>query len=97
MEIEAIIGDKAYSVQYIADVSQHSDYLPTAQEMISSLVIKNSIETGIGPVPNNSTKLYPDSCRPSNPGGWFHYNNTWEGKGMMEACTCDLGAWSCIT
>jgi hypothetical protein len=25
----------------------------------------------------HSTKLYPDNCRPTNPGGWFHYNNTW--------------------
>jgi hypothetical protein len=26
-----------------------------------------------------------------NPDSWFHYNNTWEGKGLMEACTCHYG------
>jgi hypothetical protein len=44
METGTIIGDKAYSAQYIADVSQYSDYLPIVQKTIGSLVIKNSIE-----------------------------------------------------
>jgi hypothetical protein len=35
-----VIGDKAYSVQYIVDASRYSDYLPTVQRMIQSLVIK---------------------------------------------------------
>lgn len=50
MEIGTIIGDKAYSVQYIADASQYAEYLPIVQKMIGSLVIKNSTETGIGPI-----------------------------------------------
>jgi len=58
MEVRTIIGDKAYSVQYIADAPRYADYLPTVQEMISSLVIKNSTETDIGTIPDNSTNLY---------------------------------------
>jgi hypothetical protein len=118
-------------VQYIADAPRYSDYFPTVQKMIAhTLVIKRSIGTGNGPIPDNVTKLYPDNvekcynglcyiqwcrhltadltvqkrcdqplaCRLTNPGAWFHYNNTWEGKGMMEACTCNLrGVWSCVT
>jgi hypothetical protein len=64
---------------------RYNDYLPTVQKMIDSLVIKNSTETDIGAMPDNSTKFYPDNCRPTNPGGWFHYNNICEGKEMMEA------------
>jgi eukaryotic-like serine/threonine-protein kinase len=40
MEIGTIIGDKAYSVQYIADAPRYTDYLPTVQKMIDSLAIK---------------------------------------------------------
>jgi len=40
MEVGTIIGDKAYSVQYIADAPRYSDYLQTVQQMIESLVIK---------------------------------------------------------
>ena len=61
MEIGTIIGDKAYVVQYIADAVKYSDYLPTVQKMIGSLMIKNSTETGIGTMPDNSTNLYPDN------------------------------------
>jgi len=43
MDIGTIIGDIAYSVQYIADASRYSDYLPTVQKMIDSLVIKNTM------------------------------------------------------
>jgi hypothetical protein len=43
MEIGTIIGDKAYSVQYIADAPRYADYLPIVQKMISSLVIKNTL------------------------------------------------------
>ena len=42
MEIGTIIGDKAYCMQYIADAPKYSDYLPTVQKMIDSLVIKKS-------------------------------------------------------
>jgi hypothetical protein len=48
MEIRTIIGDKAYSVEYIADAARYTDYLPTVQKMIDSLVIKKSLGTGIG-------------------------------------------------
>jgi hypothetical protein len=58
MEVGTIIGDKGYSVQYIADAPKYSDYLPTVQKMIDSLVIKKSFGTGIEPIPDNSTKLY---------------------------------------
>jgi hypothetical protein len=37
METGTVIGDKAYSVQYIADAPRYSDYLPTVQKMIGSL------------------------------------------------------------
>ncbi|MFZ0513874.1 MAG: hypothetical protein WAM14_19870 [Candidatus Nitrosopolaris sp.] len=40
MEVGTIIGDKAYSVQYIADAPRYTDYLPTGQKMIESMVIK---------------------------------------------------------
>jgi hypothetical protein len=40
MEVGTIIGDKAYSVQYIADAPRFTDYLPTVQKMIDSLQIK---------------------------------------------------------
>jgi eukaryotic-like serine/threonine-protein kinase len=43
MEVGTIIGDKAYSVQYIADAPRYTDYLPTVQKMIDSLVIKNYV------------------------------------------------------
>jgi hypothetical protein len=43
MEIGTIIGDKAYSVQYIADAPKYSDYLPTVQKMIDWLVIKKTL------------------------------------------------------
>ena len=43
MGVGTIIGDKAYSVQYIADAPKYSDYLPTLQKMIDSLVIKNTV------------------------------------------------------
>ena len=42
MGVGTIIGDKAYSVQYIADAPKYS-YLPTLQKMIDSLVIKNTV------------------------------------------------------
>jgi len=40
MEVGTIIGDKAYSVQYIADAPRYSDYLQIVQQTIESLVIK---------------------------------------------------------
>ena len=43
MEIGTIIGDKAYVIQYIADAPNYSDHLPTVQNMINSLVIKNTM------------------------------------------------------
>jgi hypothetical protein len=61
MEIGTINGDKAYSVEYIADAPRYTDYLPTVQKMIDSLVIKKSLGTGIGSITDNSTNLYPDN------------------------------------
>jgi hypothetical protein len=63
MEIGMINGDTAYSVQYIADAPQYSDYLPTVQKMIDSLVINKSLGTGIVTMPDNSTNLYPDTWK----------------------------------
>ncbi len=61
MEFGTIIGDKAYSVQYIADAPKYSDYLPTVQKMIESLVINKFLRTGIVIMPDNGTNLYPDN------------------------------------
>jgi len=61
MEIGTITGGRAYNVQYITDASRYADYLPTVQKMIGSLVIKNSTETDIGTVSDNSTNLHPDN------------------------------------
>jgi hypothetical protein len=61
MEIGTIIGDKAYSVQYIADAPKYSDYLPTVQKMIDSLVINKSLGTGIVIMGDNS--LDPDNLQ----------------------------------
>ena len=33
MEVGTIIGDKAYSVQYIADAPRYADYLPIVQKL----------------------------------------------------------------
>jgi hypothetical protein len=63
MEIGTIIGDKAYSVQYIADAPKYSDYLPIVQKMIDSLVIKKSLGTGSGSMlDNNLEKCYGGLC-----------------------------------
>ena len=43
MEIGTIIGDKPYVIQYIADAPNYSDHLPTVQNMINSLVNKNTM------------------------------------------------------
>ena len=43
MEIGTIIGDKAYSLQYIADAPKFSGYLPAVQKMIDSLQIKSQL------------------------------------------------------
>jgi hypothetical protein len=37
MEVGTIIGDKAYSVQYIVDAPRYGDYLLIVQKMIGSL------------------------------------------------------------
>ncbi len=44
MEVGTIIGDKAYSVQYIADAPRYSEYLPTVQHMIGSLQVTGGAE-----------------------------------------------------
>jgi hypothetical protein len=62
MEVGTIIGDKAYSVQYIANAPRYSDYLPTVQKMIDSLAIKNSTGTVIGSMLDNSTYLTANVC-----------------------------------
>jgi hypothetical protein len=54
MEIGTIIGDKAYSVQYITDAPRYADYLSTAQ-------FGKSLGTDIGSIPDNSTNLHPDN------------------------------------
>ena len=61
MEVGTIIGEKAYSVQYIADASQYSQYLPIVQKMIDSLVINKSTGIDIGSMSNNSTKMHPNN------------------------------------
>jgi hypothetical protein len=61
METGTIIGDKVYSVQYIADAPRYADYLPTAQKMIDSLMINKSTGIDIGSMSNNSTKMHPNN------------------------------------
>lgn len=71
MEIGTIIGDKVYFVTYYAEEEQYSDYLPTVQEMISSVKMTRSsggLETNsptttedppkINPPPNQLTDRY---------------------------------------
>jgi hypothetical protein len=42
MDIGTIIGDKVYSLSYVVQREQYSDYLPTVQKMINSLKITTS-------------------------------------------------------
>jgi hypothetical protein len=51
MEIGTIIGDKAYSLQYIADAPKFSGYLPAVQKMIDSLQITSQLVPIPPPVP----------------------------------------------
>jgi hypothetical protein len=53
MEIGTIIGDKAYSLQYIVDAPRYSEYLPVVRNMIHSLAINSSTRflPGIGLCP----------------------------------------------
>jgi hypothetical protein len=46
MEVGTIIGDKVYILQYIADASRYTDYLPIVQKMIDSMQITSQ---GNGP------------------------------------------------
>jgi hypothetical protein len=39
MEIGTIIGDRIYTIEYLAEENQYSNYLPTIQMMINSLQI----------------------------------------------------------
>jgi len=75
METGTIIGDKAYSVQYIADAHRYSDYLLGVQNMIDFMQITSQgnghygiSETVIGPNNITATLTAP-------PGSKFH-NNT---------------------
>ena len=58
MEVGRIIGDKAYSVQYIADAPKYSEYLPAMQNMIHSLAINSSKATGTRLLPGDGTKSF---------------------------------------
>jgi hypothetical protein len=51
MEIGTIIGDKAYSLQYIADAPRYPDYLPTVEKMIDSLQITSQLVPIPSPAP----------------------------------------------
>jgi hypothetical protein len=56
-ETGTIIGDKAYSVQYIAHASRYSDYLPIVQKMIDSMQITSR---GNGPYGMSKTVTGPN-------------------------------------
>ena len=58
MEIGTIIGDKAYSLQYIADAPRYSEYLPAVRNMIHSLAINSSAGMGTRLLPGNGTKSF---------------------------------------
>ena len=48
LDIGTIIGDKVYSIRYIAKEEQYSEYLPTIQKMINSFKIaisSNGLDT----------------------------------------------------
>jgi eukaryotic-like serine/threonine-protein kinase len=47
MDIGTIIGDKVYSLSYVAQREQYSDYLPTVQKMINSLKIMTTSNNGL--------------------------------------------------
>jgi hypothetical protein len=51
----------AHSVYNILQMHQSTLTLPTVQKMIDSLVINKSLGTGIEPMLDNSTNLYPDN------------------------------------
>ena len=53
MEIGTIIGDKVYSLQYIADAPKYSEYLPAVQNMIHSLAINSPGGTSTRLLPGN--------------------------------------------
>jgi eukaryotic-like serine/threonine-protein kinase len=47
MDIGTIIGDKVYSLSYVAQREQYSDYLSTVQKMINSLKIMTTSNNGL--------------------------------------------------
>jgi eukaryotic-like serine/threonine-protein kinase len=47
MDIGTIIGGKVYSLSYVAQREQYSDYLPTVQKMINSLKIMTTSNNGL--------------------------------------------------
>jgi len=61
-------------VQYIANAPKYSDYLPTVQKMIDSLVINNSLGTGIKPMLDDST----------------NFQTTWKSVKMDYVMSCGL-------
>jgi hypothetical protein len=58
METGTIIGDKVYSLQYIADAPKYSEYLPAVQNMIHSLAINSSTGTSTRLLPGNGIKFF---------------------------------------
>ena len=72
MEAGTIIGDKAYSVQYIADAPRYADYLPT---LTGELAIGKFIGTCGRSI--HGTKLYTDNTGKCNGGlCYIQYTNT---------------------
>ena len=60
MEIGTIIGDKAYSLQYIADAPKFSGYLPAVQKMIDSLQITSQLVPIPSPAPGREIVIGPN-------------------------------------
>jgi hypothetical protein len=67
MEIGTIIGDKVYFVTYYAEEEQYSNYLPTVQEMISSVKMTRSsggLETNSPTTAKDPDKINPSPNQP---------------------------------
>ena len=72
MEIGTIIGDKAYSLQYIADAPKFSGYLPAVQKMIDSLQITSQLVPIPSPAPGREIVIGPNGTATIR-----GFNGTW--------------------
>jgi hypothetical protein len=87
MEIGTIIGDKAYSLQYIADAPKFSGYLPAVQKMTDSLQITSQLVPIPSPAPGREIVIGPNGTATIR-----GFNGTWATfRGPPEAYFITLG------